>query len=146
MRTTIMDNQQLFASVLSECLADYKMTWFEYACKDKGLNPNDVDYEDVSDVLETKYVIPDLIKIGFTEKEAQEISLQQIPEKTALKFMAYFEKRFDDENSNRADLEIALEQLLGPDLKNIPTSVAVKILVVILGAFLMLLYRLSISN
>ena len=63
-----------------------------------------------------------------------------------LKFMAYFEKRFDDENSNRADLEIALEQLLEPDLKNIPTSVAVKILVVILGAFLMLLYRLSISN
>ena len=63
-----------------------------------------------------------------------------------LKFMAYFEKRFDDENSNRADLEIALEQLLGPDLKNIPTSVAVKIFVVILGAFLMLLYRLSISN
>ena len=115
-----MDNQQLFASILSECLAEHKMTWFEYACNDKGLNPNDVDYADVSDVLETKYVEPDLIEKGFTKKEAQEISLQQISEKTALKFMAYFVSLYEEYENYEEFVQIINEDMPDFGIKNLP--------------------------
>lgn len=85
-----MKDVENFRNVLNKSLSELKMAWFDIACEDLNLRAYDVDWDDVSEYIEKKCLQAELKDYGFTDQEIWEILSQQMQEKTALKFMAYF--------------------------------------------------------
>lgn len=85
-----MKDIENFRNVLSKSLSELKMAWFDIACENLNLRAYDADWDDVSEYIEKECLQAELKDYGFTDQETWEILSQQMQEKTALKFMAYF--------------------------------------------------------